>query len=264
MCKEAALYTRGSFTLETAVILPLIAGFLVSILFFFRVMQVELEVYEALSFAGRKTAAIHNLGDHSLAELAVAEGYFLSAFPRESVCERYVKGGKQGVSLLTSDVYGDYVDLIAYYRISLPIAFFRKDSIWVYQESKSRKWTGNAPTAGEEALEENPIVYVTPYGEVYHLQKDCNYLDLSIRSASFGQIGEIRNLNAEKYRACSMCVAENAQPYIIYITDYGTVYHANLSCSGLKRTIMAVQLSELEEELPPCSKCVKKEKVNGR
>ena len=47
---------EGSFTLEAAVIVPLLACLFVSLLFFFRIMQIELEVQKALDDTGRKLA----------------------------------------------------------------------------------------------------------------------------------------------------------------------------------------------------------------
>ena len=48
-CKGAYSCTchKGSYTLEAAVILPMMAGFFVAILFFFRVLQIQTGVQEA-------------------------------------------------------------------------------------------------------------------------------------------------------------------------------------------------------------------------
>ena len=53
--KETSSYAfrKGSYTIEAAVVIPLAAGFLVSMLFFFRIIQVQASVDEALIFAGR-------------------------------------------------------------------------------------------------------------------------------------------------------------------------------------------------------------------
>lgn len=40
------------------------------------------------------------------------------------------------------------------------------------------------------------------------------------------------------------CVAKNHVAGKVYVTDYGTCYHSDLACSGLKRT----NLSDLLEE----------------
>ena len=52
-CKKAFLHisSKASYTLEMAVVLPLVAAFFVSILFFFRVLQVQTQVQAALNYA---------------------------------------------------------------------------------------------------------------------------------------------------------------------------------------------------------------------
>lgn len=54
------------------------------------------------------------------------------------------------------------------------------------------------------------IVYVTEFGEVYHL-RDCSY----IKPTSHLKIGTIKSFKAEGYRACSRCT-----PDYYYSDDY--------------------------------------------
>lgn len=251
LIKEAPLCTRrGSFTLEAAVIMPLAASFLAMILMFFRVLQVETEVYSALSYASRKTAAMILTEDSEIAELAMAEVYFRYALAEYELPENYVKGGAYGISLTSSDFSGEYVCLKAVYRISFPIHFFTIEGISIYQESKSRKWTGSDGSATED----NPWVYVTETGSVYHVTTKCSYLDLSAQSANYAEIQGLRNKNGHKYYACELCAAEIQTSGLVYITDYGTVYHMSMNCTGLKRTVYQVRLSEAGDKAA-CSKC---------
>ena len=57
-CQKASLCSlfKGSYTLEAAVIIPVTAVFFLTLLFFFRVLQIQTEVQEALNYASRKTA----------------------------------------------------------------------------------------------------------------------------------------------------------------------------------------------------------------
>ena len=92
-CKEisSCTFVKGSYTLEAAVIFPLVAGFLVSILFFFRVLQIGTSVQCALTYAGRMTAVEASMIDEQAALLVSAEGFFRSKISsdkraRASVC----------------------------------------------------------------------------------------------------------------------------------------------------------------------------------
>lgn len=232
-------------------VIPMITGFWLFLLFFFRVMQVQTCVYSALSYSSRKTAAIASELKSSTATLGIAELFFREKVSEQKVISQYVEGGFGGISLLTSDCADEFVDLKAYYRVKFPIGFFPVEGILIYQESKSRKWTGY-PVEQEESLS---YVYITEYGNAYHSSKECNYLDLSIRSVKRAQIGDLRNKNGHKYYACELCAEEISRSEDVYITSYGESYHNSISCGGLKRTLYLIKLSDVGSR-HPCKKCV--------
>jgi hypothetical protein len=252
ICRK--LTAKASLTLEAAVVIPAVAGFLAVLLMFFRVLEVETEIYSALSYAGRKTAAITTVAEDDAEELVLAEVYFREALAEYDAVSEYVRGGTYGVSLLSSDFSGDYVCLKANYKVVFPVGFFGVNGISVFQESKNRKWTGSTGSADDQ----DDWVYITETGSVYHSTRECRYLDLSIQSASYGQIESLRNKNQHQYYACALCGEEISVTQTVYITDYGTTYHTKLECSGLKRTIYQVQKSQVET-MGGCSKCVGKE-----
>lgn len=249
--KKAFLHIRkkGSYTLEMAVVLPLVTAFLVSILFFFRVLQVQTQVQEALVYASRKTAAQASATNSTPVLFVAAEVYFRKEAQQHNEYRQYVADQPGGVSLLLSDLDGPEVTLRADYYIRLPISFFKVKGVQITQTSSSRKWTGD-----RELWTDEDYVYVTEHGTVYHCSRNCRYLDLSIRAVEYAQIGTLRNKSEHKYNGCNQCVAKNKTYEQVYITDYGEVYHATLSCSGLKRTVYMVSRSEVGNK-GPCSKC---------
>lgn len=230
-------------------VLPLIAGFFVAVLFFFRVLQIQTGVQQALYYAGRKTASEASVVHSQTALLASAEVYFLSELQKCSYVEQFVSGGRIWISPVRSDVSGSFIELKADYFVKLPIDFFTVKGFAVSQQCKSRKWTGDRD---DNDLED--YVYVTENGTVYHKSRSCSYLDLSIQGAAAGQVEDKRNKNGHKYYACSECAAENESPEIVYITDYGTCYHQSLACSSLKRTVFMIPLSQIGGR-GACSKC---------
>ena len=241
--------TKASYTLEAAIVFPVVTGFMVFVLMFFRVLQIQTAVEAALVYASRMTAVEACAVESDVALLASAEGFFVSKLSDSEVVEEYVDGGIWGISLLQSQANDENISLIADYNIKLPIGFFEIDTFNMSQKSVSRKWIGKAITEASE-----DYVYITDYGTVYHKSKSCSHLDLSINRVNLGEIKLLRNKNGGKYSACSKCAEKIPEFSMVYVTDYGTLYHGDVSCSALKRTIRIVPLSEVFD-MPACSKC---------
>lgn len=108
----------------------------------------------------------------------------------------------------------------------------------VTQRAVCRAWIGFTELETDETY-----VYVTPNGSVYHLSRDCTHLDLSIERVSFAGACASRNQYGERYGACELC-GRNPGAFV-YITSEGNRYHTERSCSGLKRTVRQIPLSEV-------------------
>ncbi|MBQ2257432.1 MAG: pilus assembly protein, partial [Lachnospiraceae bacterium] len=61
-----------------------------------------------------------------------------------------------------------------------------------------------------------------------------------------------RNESREIYYPCEECGGSCGNT--VYITSHGNRYHATLSCSKLKRTVLAVPISQVGGR-GACSKC---------
>ena len=244
-------HLKASYSVEAAVIVPLVVGFWMCIMLFFRILQIQTVVTQALDYAGRMTAVESSEVESENALLISAKGFFLSEIRNYDLIDKYVYGGKPGISILQSDMSGDHIELVAKYKIKFPINFFNIGIISLEQHGYHRKWTGKQLTSTEDEY-----VYYTDTGEVYHLTSTCNYLDLSIHTANYSQIETLRNRSNHRYSACSCAVANISANSTVYITDYGIRYHSNLHCSGLKRTIHMVRRSEVGNRRL-CSKCAR-------
>lgn len=115
------------------------------------------------------------------------------------------------------------------------------------------KWIGySGDGTGEEwQRPEEELVYITKSGEAYHRERSCLYLNPSIRLADREEI-------ASGYTPCSVCVGKWGQQgnRLIYVTDGGSRYHNTVSCSGLRRTIESVTLTQaLEMGRHACPRC---------
>ena len=126
------------FTLEAAVVMPVLACFFVSVLFFFRIMQIQLEVQKALDDTGRKLAVCAAAVSSDGAALpGMAEALLLREMADRTEAETYITGGKFGISLIGSDFSGEEITLRAAYHIRLPIRIF-----WVWDFAMEQRAAG--------------------------------------------------------------------------------------------------------------------------
>lgn len=133
----------------------------------------------------------------------------------------------------------------------VPIMGF--DTATTIVSCRVRKWTGYDVMKAAVTNEEKEWVYITPNGRAYHINPNCSYLNPQIYSAVTEEIGKYRNASGEIYHQCETC-RDITLTGICFYTEYGNRYHSTLKCSGLKRTIYSVQLSEVEGR-HLCGKC---------
>lgn len=255
---------NASVTVEAAVVLPVLACLFVFLLFFFRVMQIQLCVQGALEETGRKMSVYAHTVESGADEddeedsfraqyLILAKGLFLARAKEDTGVWQFVTGGAAGVSFWESEFDGDDIFLRVSYQVKFPISMFGRKAFLLSQQSCFRKWTG---WSGETETNGGTWVYVAENGTVYHRTSSCTYLDLSIRSVSLTEVGALRNGSAQKYKKCSACGGEANSFGNVYVTNYGDCYHTALGCSKIKRTVEMVRLSEVGGRRE-CSKCWK-------
>ena len=198
------LWLEGSFTLEAAVILPVMALFFVMILMFFRVMQVQMDVQKALDDTGRKLAvmAAQEGEDHEkIVGMAAANVLFKKNIKKSDNINHYVVNKVAGINLLKSKFTEDKIYLVASYGVKMPVWLPGKPYLKIRQHVICRKWTGWVEDNGNMEI----WVYVAEKGSVYHTSRECTYLKLSISAVNYTDIKNKRNKYGEKYRECEVC-----------------------------------------------------------
>ncbi|MCM1541089.1 MAG: hypothetical protein NC121_07495 [Blautia sp.] len=115
-------------------------------------------------------------------------------------------------------------------------------------------WNGYDIVGNSGGKEEELItVYVAETGTVYHEDKDCTHLRLSIREIAAGTQGTYRNESGGRYSECEKCRGETVTD-TLYIAREGDCFHYSRDCSGLKRTVFAILLKDAGD-YRPCSRC---------
>ncbi len=255
--------SSGSITLEAACVLPWFLFAMLAIMQFFKIIMVSSTVLAGMQDTAKDMAAyayIRELGV-SAGEGVAADlltGGLSAAYAKSSIERKASFSGSDGTLHLwkSSFMKNDIIDLAVTYNVKntytlLPIPGFKSAL-----RARVRAWTGrdgngssDSDDSGEETEEETVIITAT--GHVYHTDENCTHIKLSIHSVSRDAVRSLRNKSGARYTACDCCRGGGAN---VFITDYGTHYHSSVNCSGLKRTLMRVPLSELEG-WRACSKC---------
>ena len=171
-------------TLEAAFALPFFLFAVLNILFAVNIIGMQSRLQAAMHQVGNKMAfagysyenTVSGVLPESLVSVALSEGYargqILEYVGRSYLEQSCVKGGSGGISFAGSSVMGtdDLIDLKVSYRVRPFVELLGFDGFWMSQRYYGRAWTGYDVTGSiSDITQEDPMVYITETGEVYHL-----------------------------------------------------------------------------------------------
>lgn len=115
-------------------------------------------------------------------------------------------------------------------------------------------WNGyEIPGCTQQDAKAQDTVYVAENGKVYHEDRECSHLNVSVQQAPLAEIGTYRNENGSKYIICDKCKNQTIQG-MVYITEEGKHYHYTRDCPGLKRTVYSLLRIEAGD-YEACKRC---------
>ena len=155
-----------------------------------------------------------------------------------------------------SDIFSseDELDVIVTYSVSPWSGLAAFSSFRMANRHFAHIWNGyDIPDDPEKSEQELDIVYITENGTVYHENRNCTYLVLSIREVSRSVAETAVNQWGKKYSPCEKCKPDSIS-LTLYITEEGERYHSDRNCSGLKRTVFSVPRSRAVG-YRACSRC---------
>lgn len=248
--KVSAWTERASVTVEAALALPL---------FFFAALlltyQLEMAAIETQVEAGANSAA--KVAAKEMYVLPVLnpmqmESDIVNVIGDERLDRSIIDGGSSGLNCSGSyaNPQSGVIHVKVSYRLKMPFPKFAVPPMTVKKEFKIKGWTGYEKEGIGESAE---LVYITDHAAVYHKDYHCTHLQLSVHMVSTAEVGDLRNEGGGKYHACEFC-GHGSTSGGVYITNEGNRYHTRANCSGLKRTIYAVQLSQVKGK-GACSRC---------
>lgn len=259
---------KGSMTVEAAAILPVFLFFLLNLLFYIEIFRLHSVFAMALRETGNTMAVYGHIyeqaGDRKAEEIPqfIENVGFSYLYVKNSVVKQTgkkylesspLKYGADGLNFLQSKIMddNDVIDIVLTYQVSPFTDIAGYSSFYMMNRYYAKAFTGYElkPKEAEQ------YVYLAENGKVYHISLECTHLKLSIREVTSEEVGFLRNREGKKYSACSKCSGYMADG-VLYITEQGEHYHENISCSGLKRTVTAVPMSEADK-YPMCSRCQK-------
>lgn len=280
---------RASLTVEAALVLPLFIYFFIALIYFIQIFTLQEHIQEAITKTGlsmAKTAYVYadfidaeeargcddssweGVLDTGIGELALTaldgtaiKWLLTDELDTDLINCSCIQEGFLGISFYYSDILdeSDNIDIIARYRIRLPVYFFGLCDMRMLQRVKLRGWTGITLTPRYTTVEDQDEtgeqrVYITENGSVYHHSGSCSHIELSVREV-YGKPTGYRNASGGKYYPCESCCPDNSpESAVYYITDYGTRFHINRSCGKIKRSVKQVPLSEAAGRRP-CKRC---------
>lgn len=236
--------SRGSMTLEAAVILPFYMFTVLSLISFIEIIQLQNDMTMALREVGT-SMGVYGYTHTSVEEFVGNDFMRLMIKPSGATSVNYVNS-----SVMNS---GDTIDLIATYSVEPRFNVISLPAIKLYSRYYGRAWTGYEVGGGSGNEETEQNVYVTDNGSVYHTSRYCTHLQLTISTCNVDEIKNKSNEDGNKYRACLVC-GLNCEGGKYYITADGECYHSTINCPGLKRTVDVVPLSQVGGRLK-CSRC---------
>lgn len=255
----------GSMTLEAALVVPLFVFAMLAVMQFSKISTVSCAVLAGMTDTAKDMAAyayIQQLGETAGDSLPteLLAGGISAVYAKKNVEKKAGFRETDGTLKLwrSSFTQDEIIDLALTYEAKNTYTILPVPKVNAALRARVRAWTGrdgNGSTEGENGQDtQEEMVYVTETGHVYHTDENCTHLDLSIHGVPGDKVDKLRNASGGKYHACEKCRAGTGGT--VYITAYGDRYHSSLNCSGLKRTVKKVPVSQVEG-WRVCSKCGK-------
>lgn len=280
-------YTKGSLSIEAAIVTSVFLFAVMSIIVFFNVISVQQNTKTCLENIARRMAQtiyyeeqLEEMGN----ELELAKEiekifkektelldedykeelfdkinkttlrvYVYGNFVKEmkETNKAFIVGGVAGLNFTKTEYDNETGELhiVLNYIIKVPHISEKIFYIPDCQHICVKVWNGSNLIRGQKT------VYITKKGKVYHTSKDCAYLKLSINKTIYKNIGELRNDAGSRYKKCNLCKLDKYEDdMLVFITKHGKNYHSTLECRGISRSVIAVDKAKIGERTL-CKKC---------
>jgi hypothetical protein len=150
---------------------------------------------------------------------------------------------------LKDNLFAGFPHLYYYSNPKLPERFLR--ACLDFRKRRIEAYLTGPAEAGDGSNTEK--VYVTKYGEVYHTDPGCIYLNPQVRPVPASEVGGLRSGDGSVYYPCECCRPGTSG--VVYITKEGNRYHADRNCGGIVRHISMEESETAKGHYRPCPAC---------
>lgn len=256
---------KAGMTVEASIVLPLFLFFFLNLSCSIEMMRLHGNLEMALRDVGNRVSVYgivldsvegeQSLWKDKLTGLVISYGYVQGQVTKyvgeEYLEESPLTDGAQGLAFLESSLREkDCFELILTYQVSPWMELIGFKPFRMANRYYGHFWTGYEIPGSEQSQE---TVYVTENGSVYHEDRECSHLRISIQEVPLQEVGNYRNEVGGKYSSCEKCGKKPTMGNV-YITEDGTRYHCDRECSALKRTVYAILRTETKG-YRPCKTC---------
>ncbi|MBQ7776377.1 MAG: hypothetical protein IJ379_10705 [Lachnospiraceae bacterium] len=242
-------------TVEASILIPMVLFFFLHLMGFIEMLRLHGNLCFALWECGNQLAVYAAMPEEIVEEIPdMAVSYlFVGNRVKEFLGRDYLDAspivqGSRGLNYLASEYAEECIDIGVTYQVKPKATLFPFPYMRMVNRYYGHAWTGY------EIEPDLQYVYVTIYGEVWHVRADCSHIYIVVQETGKYDIVFQRNAEGRKYTACELC-KEEKQGDKVYYTEQGERYHRSKDCSSLTRYIRAIIW---QESIPyrPCSRCV--------
>ncbi len=240
------LRKRASLTIEAALVLPVFMMGLLTLVSALLMLLTGMRIQASLQNTAQHLAMERADGSSVLTDEVKEE--ILAGLSEEDF--RFINGGADAVDISGSDIDDrEYIDLVLDCDLKPVTDVFGLIRIPFHRRCLTHIWCGYEGGY----FPGGQYVYITDDSEVYHLNRNCSHIRLTVNETDAEKVQRLRNDNGSRYRPCELCHAKLSDKKL-YITPDGNRYHNSITCSGLKRTVRSVRIEEVGERRP-CRRC---------
>lgn len=261
-CHSKDVQLRGSLTVEAAVIIPLFVLALTALLFLIQTIQLQTVIQKALYNQTMKVSGYAAYIDTvsgtydlttQLLEMTYIKNKVIDEIGKEYLDNSYIQGGSKGLHTTLGYLKDGILDMGIQYRVLVPFDIFGLGNLSFIVRARCHLWTGDEEKTN---INSEDVAYVTQSGTVYHTYRTCTYLVKDVTTTTLGEVEKFRNDNGGKYYECSLCCKDiKEDTHKVYVTKYGTRYHATVSCVNLHNNVYTIEKSIAQQKYPLCSRC---------